>query len=154
MKNLKTLSLLFAALLAFLPLTALRASPGVSLSTIADNQRAEFVMKAFAKAYPDRIGPAEYRDGDWAVPIRGVYYYYANGKLLPQNLRSQEADYAPTDLYVYPKDLPRWRKPSTAEAARYKAVTESRQQSTRKRSTFFFLAHSCGLQTSSRPTSA
>ncbi|GHU51442.1 hypothetical protein FACS1894200_11620 [Spirochaetia bacterium] len=97
-------------------------------------------MKAFAKAYPDRIGPAEYRDGDWAVPIRGVYYYYANGKLLPQSLRSQEADYAPTDIYVYPKDLPQWQKPSAAEVARYKAMTEAREQSTRKRSTFFFSA--------------
>ncbi|MDR3167607.1 MAG: hypothetical protein LBT93_06660, partial [Treponema sp.] len=29
--------------------------------------RAETVMKALAAAYPDRVGPAEFRNGDWAV---------------------------------------------------------------------------------------
>ncbi|MDR2029664.1 MAG: hypothetical protein LBP93_09035, partial [Treponema sp.] len=30
--------------------------------------RGESIMKALAAAYPDRVGPAEFRNGDWAVP--------------------------------------------------------------------------------------
>ncbi|MDR2136355.1 MAG: hypothetical protein LBO76_07050, partial [Treponema sp.] len=61
----------------------------------------ERIMKALAQAYPDRIGPAEFRNGDWAVPIRGTWYYYASGRLLPQELRSRAAEYDPQPFYTY-----------------------------------------------------
>jgi hypothetical protein len=40
--------------------------------------RAEQVMKALAAAYPKQIGGAAFRKGDWAVELRGKWYYSAS----------------------------------------------------------------------------
>ena len=50
---------------------------------------AEQVMKAYAAAFPDVISRAVYRDGDWAVLLRGKWFYYAEGRLLPENIRKE-----------------------------------------------------------------
>ncbi|MDR3341691.1 MAG: M15 family metallopeptidase [Treponema sp.] len=100
--------------------------------------RAELVMKALAVGYPDRVGPAVYRDGDWAVPIRGDFYYYAGGRLLPERLRNQEADYDPQPFYTYPAALPPWKPPGQEEAARFKTQAERRSRNPPKRSQHFF----------------
>ena len=68
--------------------------------------RAEQVMEALAAAYPDRVGQAELRNGDWAVPVYGEWFYYAEGRLLPEKLRSNFADYASQPFYQYPQNLP------------------------------------------------
>jgi hypothetical protein len=75
------------------------ANPQGALPERQEPDRGEQVMKALARAYPDRLGPAEYRDGDWAVPVRGVWYYYAEGRLLPGELRPRAAEYAPQPFY-------------------------------------------------------
>ncbi|MDR3192802.1 MAG: hypothetical protein LBT87_07030, partial [Treponema sp.] len=49
-------------------------SPQLALPRREEPDRGERIMKALAQAYPDRLGPAEYRDGDWAVPVRGEWY--------------------------------------------------------------------------------
>ncbi|MDR2211008.1 MAG: M15 family metallopeptidase, partial [Spirochaetaceae bacterium] len=59
--------------------------------------------------------------GDWAVPIRGTWYYYASGRLLPQELRSRAAEYDPQPFYTYPAELPPWRAPTAEEAERFRA---------------------------------
>ncbi|MDR3170632.1 MAG: M15 family metallopeptidase [Treponema sp.] len=98
----------------------------------------ETIMKALAAAYPERVGPAEYRNGDWAVPVRGVYYYYAQGKLLPETLRQQAAAYNPQPFYQYPAELPPWKTPGPAEAARLKQGAEERRLHPPKRSQDFY----------------
>ena len=60
-----------------------------------DPARAEQVMKALAAAYPDQIGAAVSRAGDWAVPVRGEWFYYAQGRLLPEALRGRAPEYDP-----------------------------------------------------------
>jgi hypothetical protein len=100
--------------------------------------RGEQVMKALAQAYPDRIGSAEFRDGDWAVPIRGVWFYYANGRLLPQELRGRAAEYDPQSFYNYPAELPPWRDPTAEESERFRAWSQELLQHPVKRSQHFF----------------
>jgi hypothetical protein len=101
-------------------------------------RRAEQVMKALAAAYPDRIGPAEFRGGDWAVPLRDTWYYYAGGRLLPEELRDTAAEYDPQPFYNYLPELPPWKKPSPEEAARFRNMTDNRNKKPPKRSQHFY----------------
>jgi hypothetical protein len=112
-----------------------------------DSRRAEQVMKALAAAYPDRIGEAEFRDGDWAVPLavfdtpeekKNRWYYYAGGRLLPEELRGRAAEYDPQPFYNYPAALPPWKDPSPEDAARMKGQSERRRQNPARRSQHFF----------------
>ncbi|GHT94786.1 hypothetical protein FACS1894141_2130 [Spirochaetia bacterium] len=106
--------------------------------------RAEQVMKALSAAYPDRLGAAEYRDGDWAVPIRDVpgngitWFYYAEGRLLPDELRGRYAEYDPLPFYSYSLELPPWHDPSEEESARYSNSASRRQANPPKRSQHFY----------------
>ncbi|MDR0450238.1 MAG: M15 family metallopeptidase [Treponema sp.] len=100
--------------------------------------RGERIMKALARAYPDRLGPAEYRDGDWAVPIRGEWYYYAEGRLLPEELRSKAAQYDPQPFYRYPAELPPWHDPDPEESARFREQAARRARQPPKRSQHFY----------------
>jgi hypothetical protein len=100
--------------------------------------RGERVMKALAAAHPKRIGAAVYRDGDWAVAIRGEWFYYADGRFLPENLRSRAEEYDRLPFYAYPEDLPPWIPPSEEESARFRESGRNRQARPSKRSTFFF----------------
>jgi len=100
--------------------------------------RAEQVMKALASAYPDRIKRAEYRNGDWTVLLQGVWYYYAEGKLLPEDLLPQTANYSPQPFYNYQRELPTWKAPSTEEAARFRDMANNRSRNPPRRSPHFF----------------
>ncbi|GHV44752.1 hypothetical protein AGMMS49546_29220 [Spirochaetia bacterium] len=109
-----------------------------------EQERGEAVMKALAAAYPDRVGPAVRRQtspgdtGDWAVPVRGVWYYYAEGRLLPEELRDKAADYDPQPFYNYAENLPPWREPGPEETARFRDQAARRQQHPPKRSQHFY----------------
>jgi hypothetical protein len=107
-------------------------------SPLESPNRAEVVMKALATAYPDRISPAVYRDGDWAVAIQGVFFYYAGGRLLPEELRKQDTDYDPQPFYTYPAELPPWKAPSPEEADRLRRQMERRNRQSSRRSQRFF----------------
>jgi hypothetical protein len=99
--------------------------------------RAEQVMKAFASAYPDRVGQAVLRDGDWAVPVYGKWFYYTDGKLLPEELRREAQEYDSQPFYGYPAELPEWKPPDKETADRLKNAAE-RRSSRLKRSQHFF----------------
>jgi hypothetical protein len=100
--------------------------------------RAELVMRAFSVAYPDRVGEARFVNGDWAVPIEGVLYYYAEGRLLPEELRDQAAEYDPQPFYAYASELPPWKAPGLEEAERFRNSSLRRQTNPPKRSYHFF----------------
>ena len=103
--------------------------------------RAEQVMKAISQAYPDRVGPAVFRDGDWAVSLGGQYYYYAEGRLLPENLKHRVQEYTSVPFYNYPAELPAWTVPTAEETARMRSRTESLNQPVQAsigRSQYFF----------------
>ncbi|MDR0388473.1 MAG: hypothetical protein LBH73_00205, partial [Spirochaetaceae bacterium] len=80
--------------------------------------RGEQVTKALAAAYPGVIDSAEYRNGDWAVQLRGAWYYYAGGRMLPEEYRSRLEEYDPQPFYNYQKELAPWREPGQEEAER------------------------------------
>ena len=106
--------------------------------------RAELVAKALAAGYPGRVEKAEFRAGnngildDWAVLVRGVWYYYAGGRLLPEELLDKADDYSPIAFYNYQSELPPWKKPDPEQSARYGEMVNNRQRSTRRRAPHFF----------------
>jgi hypothetical protein len=75
--------------------------------------RAEEVMKAISAAYAPRIsGPAVFQNGDWTVTIRGELFYYAEGRILPEDLKDNYAEYDGQPFYRYIKELPPWEPAS------------------------------------------
>ncbi|GHV94202.1 hypothetical protein AGMMS50293_05220 [Spirochaetia bacterium] len=95
-------------------------------------------MKALAAAYSDRIARAEFRNGDWAVLLRDTWYYYAAGRLLPEDLRDRAADYDSQPFYNYLSELPPWKEPSPEEAARFRDMANNRNRNPPKRSQHFY----------------
>jgi hypothetical protein len=99
--------------------------------------RAEQVMKALNTAYPKQIERVEFRNGDWALLLRGNWFYYAGGRLLPENLLGTAASYNPQPFYNYQKELPVWKAPSAEEAARYSEMANNRNKNPLRRSPHF-----------------
>jgi len=82
--------------------------------------RAEQVTKALAAAYPWSIERAEFRNDDWAVLLRDTWYYYAEGRLLPEELLDRASEYSPSlFIYNYQRELPPWTEPSPEWVARF-----------------------------------
>lgn len=100
--------------------------------------RAEMIMKALSAAYPDILGPAQYVNGDWAVAVRGVLYFYAGARLLPARLLSQAEQYAPQPFYTYPEEMPAWKTPTAEESERMKSAALRRRSQPLKRSSLFW----------------
>ena len=115
-------------------------SPGDTVTPAQETpaSRAEQVMKALSAAYPDRLGPAEFRNGDWAVFLAGKWFYYAEGRLLPEELRSQITEYSGQPFYNYIAELPPWNPPDPEESERMRGMSESRSRQTVRRSQFFY----------------
>jgi hypothetical protein len=99
--------------------------------------RAEQVMKALFAAYPRQIERVEFRNGDWALLLRGNWFYYAGGRILPENLLGSSASINPQPFYNYLKELPVWKTPGAEEAARYKEMASNRNQNPLRRSPHF-----------------
>jgi hypothetical protein len=82
----------------------------------ADEQPAEEVypgeqeILALAAAYPGRISRAEVRDGEWAIEMDGVWYYWADGRLLPDELRSEAEAYTALRFCRYQLGPPQERE--------------------------------------------
>jgi len=104
---------------------------------IVEPTRAEQVMKALMEAYPDRIDAVEFRNDDWALLLRGVWYYYAGGRILPEHRVEHAASYRSFQFYHYPAELPPWREHTPEEIERFRSWTSNRRQSTTRRSLYF-----------------
>jgi hypothetical protein len=96
------------------------------------------VMNALSAAYPGPVQKVEFYNGDWTVMVWGIRYYYCDGKLLPEELRTQADNYSPQPFYNYLAELPAWKKPSAEDAERFKTMVENRSRNPIKRSTLFF----------------
>ena len=78
---------------------------GISSPAIAQTAgKAE--MLALARAYPQRIDEVRFRKQDWAVRIGDTWYYWAHGRLLPEQLRQRWEEYASYRFYNYSLGLP------------------------------------------------
>ena len=98
--------------------------------------RAEQVMIALAEAYPKQIERVEFRDNDWALLMHDTWYYYADGKLLPENLRESAAKYRAVILYQYPAELPPLEERNPEELSRIVNSRTNRSRDTLLRSVF------------------
>ncbi|MDR0504132.1 MAG: M15 family metallopeptidase [Treponema sp.] len=100
--------------------------------------RAEKVMRSIASAYPDKVEQIEFRNEDWAILLKDTWYYYAEGKLLPEFLVEQADEFRRQPFYHYEKDLPPWKEPTPEMAARYNNWTANRVNITTRRSTHLY----------------
>ena len=80
-------------------------------SYIRGNQfSAEQILRAYSNAYPDRISDVTYRKNDWAMKVYGHWYYWAEGKLLPEESLINSEDYNSHPFYSYPVILPEFQE--------------------------------------------
>jgi len=104
---------------------------------VAQPTRAERIVKSLVQAYPDRIEKAEFRNNDWAVLLNGKWFYFASGRLLPEDMLEKIDEYRPNQFYQYPAELPPWKELTAEEIERYKSWTANRSQNPPRRSSFF-----------------
>ncbi|MDR1616504.1 MAG: M15 family metallopeptidase [Syntrophomonadaceae bacterium] len=62
--------------------------------------------RALAEAYPGRIAERSFRDGDWALRIDDSWYFWANGRMMPEAERSRWKEFTGLRFYNYPRGLP------------------------------------------------
>jgi hypothetical protein len=98
---------------------------------------AELVMKALYEAFKDQIDKVEFRKNDWAVLMKGVWYYYAKGKLLPEKELKKAAKYRPYQFYKYPANLPPQTVATPEEVEMYLSWTTPTDAPVLSRSVFF-----------------
>ncbi len=98
---------------------------------------AELVMKSLYEAFNDKIDKVEFRKGDWAVLMKGVWYYYSRGRLLPERELKRAAKYRPYQFYKYPAKLPPQTKATPEEIEMYISWTNPTGANILNRSGFF-----------------
>jgi hypothetical protein len=104
----------------------------------AAESRGETVLRAIAKAYPDRTGEVEFYDGDWTIQVYGERFYFAGGRLLPASLLDSAREYVPQAFYNYQKELPPWTAPTEEESAMMRIEDRDRETRLVKRSSHFY----------------
>ncbi|MCL2602665.1 MAG: M15 family metallopeptidase [Treponema sp.] len=116
--------------------------------------KAQRVAQALVEAYPD-ITQAEFRNGDWAVLLRGTWFYYAEGRMLPGELMDKFDEYRPLAFYDnYPHTLPAWTLPTPEQVSRFQAAGTARSAQVSRAHHFFdALYQASGVNESSRRVS-
>jgi hypothetical protein len=106
-------------------------------------------LTALAQAFPDRITSLELRDNDWAVALDGQWFFWAHGRILPEEERGSWEKYASYRFYRYPLGgLPPLPALSDEEAARLKKLLqESRARPPRKSEAFLERLFNAGSRT-------
>jgi hypothetical protein len=91
---------------------------------------AELIIRILAAAYPQRIEKAEFRNDDWAVLIDDTWYYYAGGRMLPEELMERVDEYTGSvGIYNYQSELPPWTDPTPEQSERYRSMGNTRDNS-------------------------
>ncbi len=89
----------------------------------------EQVIRAFSRAYPDRVSAIAFRRDDWALLVDGQWFYHAGGRMLPEELLDEAERYAPYSFYPYTPELRALREYSDEEVAELEARVESQASS-------------------------
>jgi hypothetical protein len=100
--------------------------------------RAELVMKAIFNAYSEQIEKVEFQNDDWTILVKDKWYYYAGGRILPENQLENAEKYRPYQFYQYSAELPAIVERSPQDVERFKSWTSQRSQNALKRSGFFW----------------
>ena len=79
------------------------ASPlaDLALRQAAGGDLAEDMAKLFSAAYPERLGPAVFRDGEWTLEMDGEPWHFAQGRFLPREDAARPEEFRPLYLYRY-----------------------------------------------------
>jgi len=115
------------------------AETAVPVQPVPEPTRAERSMRAIKQAYPEHIEKVEFRNDDWALFMKDKWYYFAEGRMLPENMLESTINYRSYQFYHYPAELPPWTKRSEEEIARFNSWTSNRRQQTQLRRSSFFL---------------
>jgi hypothetical protein len=73
----------------------------LGLRQAAGGDQAEDMAKLFAAAYPERLSPAVFQDGDWTFEMDGERWQYAQGRMLPLADVERAEEFRPQFLYQY-----------------------------------------------------
>jgi hypothetical protein len=95
-------------------------------------------MRALAAAYPRAISRVEYRGEDWAVLMRGRWFYHAGGRLVPEEHLDQAESYARQSFYRYFPGLPPWQEPEGEQAERLRNALGARRANPPRRDPEFY----------------
>ncbi len=96
------------------------------------------VMLALQRAYPDKIDGVEVIDGDYSVNVQGVRYFWAEGKLLPEELLNRADEYTAHPFYRYPAQLPGPVAPGSVAAGRIREMAAAREENPPRRYPGFY----------------
>ena len=90
-------------------------------------------INALAEAFPGRITEVALRDGQWALFLDGTWYYWAEGRILPDPVREEWNEFVPIRFYNY--TLGEWSVPEVSPEleARLASSTENRDNDGRIR---------------------
>jgi hypothetical protein len=66
----------------------------------------DLVLEAYQHTYPEKVRAVTWSDGDWTIQVGTEIFYWAQGRLLPPDLRDDWESYRPHGFYPYPQDIP------------------------------------------------
>ncbi|GAB6089433.1 hypothetical protein JCM12856_10260 [Spirochaeta dissipatitropha] len=100
---------------------------------ITDSLTPQGILQALQQAYPHRVHRYEIHDGEWRILIGDEWLYYANGRFLPRNMRSQWEQYDPIPFYSYPRTLPEFTPPEGEHRERLQQLLTRRSENPPRR---------------------
>jgi len=86
------------------------------------------VLEAYRRAYPDRIASVSWQHDDWTIEVNGTLFYWANGRLLPENIRDRWQEYKPYVFYLYPEEAPDPKNYSAERIAELERIGSAEHQ--------------------------
>ncbi|MGI9256898.1 MAG: M15 family metallopeptidase [Salinispira sp.] len=78
-------------------------------------ENSRIIIEAFRKAYPEIVEETAFRNDDWALRIGARWFFWAAGKLLPEEALPDSEKYSKYPFYPYPETLPPLREFNPAE---------------------------------------
>lgn len=86
----------------------------------------ERVLLAYKKAYPDKITEISFKNNDWALKVYDRWYYWADGRILPEEEILSKDDYSAHLFYPYPEVLPTFQIPDEELTFRIEEILQEK----------------------------
>ncbi|MCX7948885.1 MAG: M15 family metallopeptidase [Treponemataceae bacterium] len=86
------------------------------------------VLKAYEQAFPDRVRDVSWQEGDWTITVAETTLFWAQGRILPPEERSQWQKYLPYVFYTYPESAPDPRQYSPEQIEQLRLLGDAEQR--------------------------
>lgn len=86
------------------------------------------VLKAYEQAFPDRVRDVSWQEGDWTITVGGTTLFWAQGRILPAEERSEWHKYLPYIFYTYPESPPDPRQYSAEKIEQLRLLGDTEQR--------------------------